>query len=133
LLLENNLIKTLNPLQYLNRDDKSYPYLKITGAPIGLRRGGAAFPPSGLLPQSRRQAPPVLRSLPQRVGREEESIQLLQKKFSAAHLRRHGFQQPHSRPCLLYQIKLLGPVRESIAPDDYARDVGNAKRFLLGA
>jgi len=129
LLLESNLIKKLKPrYNILLRDDKSFPYILVTGdhdfpqvkKHRGAKKsskekgGGEYFGPFAS------------------AGAVNHTIHLLQRVFQLRNCTDHVFAN-RTRPCLQYHIKrCTAPCVDKVSQDEYAVQVHQARQFLSG-
>lgn len=124
LLLENHLIKDLRPrYNILLRDDKSYPYIRMSTDDeyprLTFHRGPKRAPGRYFGPYPSAHA-------------VRESLNLLQKIFQVRQCE-DGFFRNRSRPCLQYQIgRCSGPCAGRVEPARYREDVERTLRFLEG-
>jgi excinuclease ABC subunit C len=124
LLLEANLIKQLRPRFNVQlRDDKSFPYILITGdhwAPQILKHRGAQTRPGQYFG-------PFASA-----GAVNRTITALQRAFLVRSCT-DTFFESRTRPCLLYQIRRCsGPCTGEIDFPGYTELVREAKDFLSG-
>ncbi|MBY4589880.1 MULTISPECIES: excinuclease ABC subunit UvrC [Rhizobium] len=124
LLLEANLIKRLRPrFNVLLRDDKSFPYILITGD----HRAPAIFKHRGARARKGDYFGPFASA-----GAVGRTINSLQRAFLIRTCTDSVFET-RTRPCLLYQIKRCsGPCTHEVSDGGYAELVQEAKDFLSG-
>ncbi len=124
LILECNLIKKLKPrYNVVLRDDKSYPYIRITTQDefprVSFYRGSRKAPGQFFGPYPSSQA-------------VRETLNLMYKVFRLRQCDASVFKS-RSRPCLQYQIRRCSaPCVGLITKNEYQSDLQNAMDFLSG-
>lgn len=126
LVLENNLIKEHSPkYNTLLKDDKTYPYIKVTVAEDY---------PRVLFSRTMKKDKSKYFGPYSSAAAVKDTIDLLNKLFQ---LRTCNRNLPRDigkeRPCLNYHIKqCMGPCQEYISKEQYAQQVAGALEFLNG-
>ncbi|PTB85626.1 excinuclease ABC subunit C [Pseudidiomarina aestuarii] len=124
LILENNFIKKYRPrYNVLLRDDKSYPFIFVSGHQhprLAFHRG------------TRREKGDYFGPFPNGSA-VRESLRLMQKLFPVRQCE-DSYYRARSRPCLQYQLqRCLAPCVEGYTTDaEYSEQVQLAKAFLQG-
>jgi excinuclease ABC subunit C len=124
LLLEQNLIKQQRPpYNILLRDDKSYPYIRLTQQD--------EFPRLSMHRGAKRKSDRYFGPFPN-VGAVKSSLAFLQKTFRTRQCEDSVFRN-RSRPCLQHQIdRCTAPCVGLISRDEYAQDMRHVEMFLSG-
>jgi excinuclease ABC subunit C len=124
LILENNLVKKERPRFNIRlRDDKNFPYLKLTST--------ERFPRVVLVRRARLDGNAYFGPyLPASAARR--TIQMVARHFKVATCYEH-LDGSRPRPCLLFQLnQCLGPCAGLVSDQDYSRAVQDARLFLEG-
>ncbi|CAH9060189.1 UvrABC system protein C [Pseudoalteromonas holothuriae] len=123
LLLENNLIKKYQPrYNILLRDDKSYPYILLSGHKhprLAFHRGAKKYKGEyfGPFPSS---------------AAVSESLRLMQKIFPVRQCE-DAYYRARSRPCLQHQLKRCSaPCVGKVSDEEYQDQVDMVRQFLNG-
>ena len=125
LLLESSFIKSLLPkYNVLMRDDKSYPYIRVSD--------DKDFPRMELYRSRKKPARGRFFGPYPNVRAVRETLNTIQKLFKIRNCS-DSFFNNRSRPCLQYQIKrCTAPCVDYISKEDYQQSVQNAIDFLEG-
>ncbi|MBN2689152.1 MAG: excinuclease ABC subunit UvrC [Gammaproteobacteria bacterium] len=123
LLLENTLIKTLQPkYNIIFKDDKSYPYIVLTDEDY----------PRLLIYRGKKKLKGEYFGPYPSAHSAKEAVYFLQKLFRLRSCSNVSFKN-RSRPCVYYQTKSCSaPCVKFISKENYAADVQLARDFLLG-
>lgn len=125
LLLESSFIKSLRPkYNVLMRDDKSYPYLRVSDH--------EDFPRMELYRSRKKPAKGRFFGPYPNVRAVRETLNAIQKLFKIRNCSDSYFNS-RSRPCLQYQIKrCTAPCVDYISKKEYQRSVSDAIALLEG-